>query len=68
MNNVAYISFERDMEDYWFRMKEPTGRSDTWWECRNAVAHCKEMGWRAEWVGDEYYKPKDFPVLPKESN
>lgn len=68
MDNIAYISFEHDLEDGWYRMREPSGKSDTWGYCGNAVAYCEKQGWQAEWVGNEYYKPKDFPASQKESN
>lgn len=59
MKPVAEIHFEHDLEDGWYRMKEPTGANDTWDRAINAFNFCKEEGWDLKWVGDERYMP-DF--------
>lgn len=61
MNAIAYINFEHDLEDGWYRMKEPTGANDSWGVCKNAVKFAEEQGWKVEWVGSENYKPDNFP-------
>lgn len=57
----AYIRFEHDIEDGWYRMREPTGANDTWEYCKSCLDFCKEKGWTPVWEGNDMYKPKDFP-------
>lgn len=59
--STAYIRFEHDLEDGWYRMLEPTGANDSWEVCRNAVSFANEQGWEVEWEGSDQYKPNDFP-------
>jgi hypothetical protein len=56
----AMIRFEHDLEDGWYRMKEPDGPDDTWEKCVNAYNFAKSKGWEVIWVGDPYYKPKNL--------
>ena len=56
----AMICFEHDLEDGWYRMKEPAGACETWEKCINAFNFAKKQGWEVVWVGDSYYKPKDI--------
>lgn len=58
---IAYIRFEHDLEDGWYRMREPTGANDTWEICSCAVAFATAQGWKVLWEGDERYKPNNFP-------
>ena len=58
--NTAFIRFEHDIEDGWYRMREPDGTSDTWDRCINAFNFAKERGWQVVWEGDERYKPKNL--------
>ena len=54
---IAEIWFEHDLEDGWYRMKEPNGISDTWGIASNALKFCKEQGWKLIWTGSDNYNP-----------
>lgn len=60
MKPIAYLSFEHDLEDSWYRLKEPSGIADTWEQAKNAINFCLEQGWNVVWRGDERYMPSYF--------
>ena len=59
---TAFMSFEHEMEDGWYHMKEPIphGEKENWDIARDAYKFAKEKGWQVVWVGDTTYKPKDI--------
>lgn len=58
----AMMSFQHDLEDGWYHMKEPEPHKEkeTWDKAYNAFKFAKEKGWEVVWVGDTQYKPKDL--------
>jgi hypothetical protein len=61
MKLIAKIHFEHDLEDGWYRMKEPTGKNDTWNEWRSALKFCNSQDWELVWDGPEdRYMPEHF--------
>lgn len=56
---TAYMSFEHDIEDGWYRLKEPEPHmlKETWEQAINAFNFAKSKGWKVVWTGSTQYKP-----------